>query len=540
MSHFGKWIVLSVVVALSAFLFFWYAYSALPVSSITFTIEKGDFTDKITEVGELSALESVTILAQKDGPIAYLKPEGSFIKPGDVLVRFDPSEFEVVLSARRVELQGAEAGLKGAEKKLEANQVTLLAQLAKLKSAVRVAEVDLKKLKRLPLSNDLEIARLRTERARIKFEHANKKLEVLPELVEKGFITRSALDDARTTYLAADGALQTAQLQFQKVADGARPEQMEKARIKLKQARSALEKAKSAMGPKRQILEAMVGVKQALVAKAKNSIEKAEAKLAKTIIRAPQAGLVVYAEATGGRILPGSGKVRLGMMAFAGQPLIYLPDISKMIADVEINEVDIRKVKVGGPAEVILLSYPDALFRGKVLKIGRLARLKRKTSPLRTTSKIKIFDVKVLIEGTDPRMKPGSTATVHFILDRLRDVITVPLLGIVPRGEEHFVFVIDTEQESSNNERPNSRTVDTMEGQNPQTSERRQGIKRKIYSLFGKVFSWKNRIKMEKRKVLLGPSNDHRVVVKQGLHVGDMITLMPRSSESEKNARPDF
>jgi len=381
------------VVTLSAFAFYWYAYPALKMRPITFTVKREDFTVKITEIGELRALKSVTILAQKDGPIAYLKPEGSIVKRGDVLVRFDSSEFEVLLSASRVEVLAAEAGLEGARKNLDATRELLLSERGRLESEFRMDEVDLENLKRLPLPIDLEAARLGVKRARIQVEHAEKKLEVLPELVEKGFVTRSALDDARTNYLVAEGALQAAQLQFRKVAAGAKPEQLEKARIRLEQAKSAIERAEGVMGPKLQVLEAVVVQHQANVARAKNMIEKAEAKLAKTVIRAPQSGLVVYAESTGG-LIPGTGKIRLGTMAFAGQPLLYIPDISKMGVEIEVNEVDIRKVKIGQRAEMILDAYPNALFHGRVLEIGRLARRKRTPSPFATNSKVKIFSIK--------------------------------------------------------------------------------------------------------------------------------------------------
>src|SRR6266508_2005779 len=90
-----RFMVVIPAVALLGTAFYWYAPSAPEVkASALFEVKKGDFTMKITELGELRALESVTVSAQKDLPIIYLVPEGVEVKKGDVLVRLDPSKEE--------------------------------------------------------------------------------------------------------------------------------------------------------------------------------------------------------------------------------------------------------------------------------------------------------------------------------------------------------------------------------------------------------------------------------------------------------------
>ena len=183
--------------------------------------------------------------------------------------------------------------------------------------------------------------------------------------------------------------------------------------------------------------------------------------------------LVVYA--TAGRE-GSSEKIQLGMIPFEGQPIIYLPDISTMVVDTEVNEIDIRKVKVGGPVDVKLEAYPGAIFHGIVLKIGSLAKLKQSRSG--TASGIKIFDVRIKIEEKDPRLKPGLTATLDIIVDRRDNVISIPISAVVTRRAEHFVFV-------------------------------------------------SNAGKIKERKVLLGLSNEHRVLEKKGLRPGEQVVLGP-------------
>jgi HlyD family secretion protein len=127
------------------------------------------------------------------------------------------------------------------------------------------------------------------------------------------------------------------------------------------------------------------------------------------------------------------------MIPYQGQPILYLPDLSTIVADTEINEIDIGKVRVGSVVELRLEAYPDAVFQGKVLQIGALARFKQGRSG--TASGIKVFDVTVKIEEKDTRLKPGLTATLDFIVERQEDVLSIPLAAVLSRKGEHIALV---------------------------------------------------------------------------------------------------
>src|SRR5919198_2620455 len=132
--------------------FYWYAPAAPEMkASALFEVKKGEFTTKITELGELRALDSVTVSAQKDLPIIYLVPEGTEVKKGEVLVRLDPTKEEAALEESNAALQVAQAELHKAEKDLEAQRQRLLAEIARFEAEVRLAQLDLADLKSKPL-----------------------------------------------------------------------------------------------------------------------------------------------------------------------------------------------------------------------------------------------------------------------------------------------------------------------------------------------------------------------------------------------------
>jgi len=378
-----------------------------------FEVRRGEFVAKIAEPGELRALDSATISAAKDLTIIYLIPEGTYAKKGDVLARFDPGKYEAQLEEAEAALAVSEADLRKAETDLEAQRQRLQADIARFEAEARFAQLDLDDLQKRPLPNELAQAKMEARRAQVAFEYAEAKRKVLPALVEKGFITRDTLEEAELRALEAKTVRQAAEFNLQKVRAGATPEELERAQIRLEQARFALDKAKSGMASQLESYKANVEREKANVERAKKLIQTAETKLRVKEITAPRDGLVVYAKASENK---GNEKIQVGMIPYEGQPILYLPDPSTIVADTEVNEVDIGKVQPGGPAELELDSFPGMAFHGTVLKIGSLARMK--LTPAGTPSGIKVFDVTVKVDEKDPRIRPGLSATSRGTGDR--------------------------------------------------------------------------------------------------------------------------
>jgi HlyD family secretion protein len=464
--------VLILLAAVGGAAFYWYTRATPEVkTAASVAVTKGTFTVKLSELGQLRALESVTISAQKDLPIIYLVPEGTYAKEGEVLVRFDASKYEAVLEETGAALEMAQAEARKAEQDLEAQRQRLLAEIARFQLEARLAQLDLDDLHKKPLPDELERARMELEKAKATFDNAEKKRNVLPEFVEKGFITRGALEEAQLKFIEATANLQAAQFNFDKVSAGATPQELERANVRLRQAKFALEKAQSGMTSQLQAFEATVARERANVQKGEKLIKTAEVKLGRTELEAPKEGLVVYATMSGEKA---GEKVQLGMIPYQGQPILYLPDLSTIVADTEVNEIDIGKIRAGGVVEVRLEAYPNAIFQGKVLQIGSLARFKQGRSG--TASGIKVFDVTVKIEEKDTRLKPGLTATLDFIVERQEDVLSIPLAAVLSRQGAHFALVA-------------------------------------------------NAGKIEERKIALGLNNEHYVMVTKGLQPGEQVLL---------------
>ena len=74
--------------------------------------ERGVLDVTLVEGGTLQAARSVTLSSEirsNRAKIVHLLADGSWVKPGDVIVRFDPTPFEEEVARRLAELRDAEA-----------------------------------------------------------------------------------------------------------------------------------------------------------------------------------------------------------------------------------------------------------------------------------------------------------------------------------------------------------------------------------------------------------------------------------------------
>ena len=83
--------------------------------------------------------------------------------------------------------------------------------------------------------------RVEVTKARVAFDNADKRRSLLPELVDKGFIPKSALEEAELKYFETKRTFQAGQFDVERVSKGATQEELEKAQIRLEQAKIAIE-----------------------------------------------------------------------------------------------------------------------------------------------------------------------------------------------------------------------------------------------------------------------------------------------------------
>ncbi|BDU76314.1 efflux RND transporter periplasmic adaptor subunit [Mesoterricola sediminis] len=150
--------------------------------------------------------------------------------------------------------------------------------------------------------------------------------------------------------------------------------------------------------------------------------------LSKTVIRASMSGQVTGLKAEKGET------AIAGTTNLAGAVLMVISDLSEMMGEVRVGELEVVKVKEGQPAEITVDALPGSLFRGKVMTVA--TGTDRPANASSTSQETQTYKVRVLIEGTPEALgalKPGMSARIAVLTSEHKGVLTVPLAAIQDR-----------------------------------------------------------------------------------------------------------
>lgn len=159
----------------------------------------------------------------------------------------------------------------------------------------------------------------------------------------------------------------------------------------------------------------------------KIAVSLAQEALEKTLLRAPIDGVLSRQNIEVGE------DVTIGITSIQ-QSLFEMISANKLKIDANIAEVDIDKIKIGDKAEITLDAVGDeTVFTGTITKID----------PVETKIQDVVFyKAEVVIDSNDPRIKPGMTATVNIVLNKVMGVLTVPEKAVQEENGQKYVRIL--------------------------------------------------------------------------------------------------
>jgi HlyD family secretion protein len=146
---------------------------------------------------------------------------------------------------------------------------------------------------------------------------------------------------------------------------------------------------------------------------------------------APATGVVIRLGAEEGEsVLAGTGT--LG----GGTELVTIADLSSLMIEATVNEVDIGKVALDQEVSITVDAYPNEEWAGRISHIAPAARVEAETS-------VRVFDVEVEVLDPDSRLRPGMTANIDIRGERREDVLTIPVEAVFRKDGKDIVYRIE-------------------------------------------------------------------------------------------------
>ena len=190
-----------------------------------------------------------------------------------------------------------------------------------------------------------------------------------------------------------------------------------------------------------------VSAAQRSLASAQANLDQANAKAAGRTVTAPSSGSIVELNAKVGATVTG-GMIMGETDTSGGKQCMQIADLSKMKVTVQVGEKDIAKIAVGQSANVTYPAFPDIVSQGTVTAIASVANSDSNYSGGSVT-----FNVDILIEAPDSRLKPGMTAEVSVVTEQLDDVVMVPTMALMTEDGENYYVNVATDAEGKKTRR---------------------------------------------------------------------------------------
>jgi len=199
--------------------------------------------------------------------------------------------------------------------------------------------------------------------------------------------------------------------------------------LKLETANIALDRAKEQIENRKKIQQQELFQKSLTMKQNNVILEEANRSINALFLVSPSKGIAIVRE----NWMTGQ-KLKVGDQPGGGS-LIDLPDLSAMMADVKINEVDISKIVPGLKVVIKADAYSDSTYTGEITTVANLAQNKD------YESKIKIFPVQIKIDGLHKNLLPGLTVSCKVRIREIKDVLFIPVEGIFKSQGIEYVYV---------------------------------------------------------------------------------------------------
>jgi HlyD family secretion protein len=157
------------------------------------------------------------------------------------------------------------------------------------------------------------------------------------------------------------------------------------------------------------------------IAAAEARIQAIQSTLAQTKLAAPFDGTITEVD------------FKAGDQVAPGGPAFRIDDLSRLLVDVQVTEVDINRIKVGQPAVMTFDAIPDKDYQGEVTEVARVGT---------TVQGVVNFTITIELTNPDADVLPGMTSAVTVNTEVVKDVLIVPNRAVRLRDGKRVVYVL--------------------------------------------------------------------------------------------------
>ena len=465
-------------------------------AATTEKVKRGNLLSQVIETGSLDAVKTVEVKSKVSGRVAELHvDEGDVVTAGQLIAVIDPEETQLRVAQDRARLKGAQAALDQIDVQIRQRQVTSKTNVERAASTVEQLKLELAAqptltrteidsaettynnavksrdlLVRVTQPNQRTSLMNQEAEAKSTLYNAIAEEERSKRLLEKGYISQRTYELAKNQLDLARARLNTVQGQISRL-DSEQSLAREQAEENVKQAKAGFDRASAnafrdqtkreeynrAVQAKLDAEAALLDVEslraskaqqQANIQQIQDSLNDSLRLLRETEIRSPIAGVVT-------RRLVQEGELVASLSSFSsGTPIVRVEDRSTMLVKLEINEIDVAKLKLEMTAKVNVDAFPEKEFAGKVTKIAPTDIATGAATGAAGASAVVKYQVEVELDSASPELKSGMSAKCTMTVLDKKNVLTLPRQYVGKEKDGTYFVLIAPKDKKARNAKP--------------------------------------------------------------------------------------
>jgi len=404
-------------------------------------VRRGSLKVAVVQRGNLAAKDANSVKSEVEGQstILWLVPEGTQVKPGDLLVELDASDLVDKKVAQEISVQNAEASYQKAKAQYDIQESQNRSDIEAAERKLDFARIDKEKYE----ASNGDYAQLfaaaeeKIKLAEGELAKSQNTYDWSKQLAQKGFLTKSELDRDELDFQRAQVSLDQARRNKQLLVDYDAPRKRAELEADLREAQRGLDRARLEATSKLVDYQAALGTSKSKLDLEKEKLAKYIDQLAKSKIKSSTTGMVVYARVEGGGRMGGSEPIQEGTTVRERQEILSIPTTGGLIVEASIHESVLKQVSIGKSCSIQVDALPGQVFKGRVQFV---ALLPDKGSWWANPNQ-RLYRTEIAVEDGNLEMRPGMSCSVEILSDLIEDCLQVPVQSVVLNEGRTIAFV---------------------------------------------------------------------------------------------------
>ncbi|HPN84926.1 MAG TPA: efflux RND transporter periplasmic adaptor subunit [Victivallales bacterium] len=410
-----------------------------------FTVKRGDLVTGVFMSGNVNAKEKhkISLEANFKAPLAWIIPENSDVKKGDLLASLDTEELaqkieELDLTLRNL-IQERDIAIEEITIQKSANE----AEKKVAEDGLLEAEEAFAKYRRLEGPKESDSQKVKMEEAKKLLDDAAKDCsQIITEYNQTVFMDELDKKKMMEKITALEKKQQTEKINYNNSVIDRKifrrftyPNTLSQLMNKIEQQKLNLNSVRVKTSSQLLQKENQLAKIESQISKNKYDLERHKEYMKQMKLTAPVDGIVTYGDHDNRR--GGQQEIKVGMDVRRKEVLMTIPDMKELVVEFDLPEQYRSRVSIGDQVVMRPDSRPNLKLKGRVSYIAPTPVNQiywDRNSP-------KIYPSKIEFDERPENVVSGTSVRIEIITNTLKNVIYVPLEAVFDESGKYFVYL---------------------------------------------------------------------------------------------------